>query len=411
MKTLGVGVAVVCVVGLLAGCAARPSPRVPRGVVPPKPDYTRPLARGELALRKVTNPSDIPDFTAASSDRAGLREAIRCSLDYLAHPSSNKFYPYGEITHRQVAASLEAFSEMLDARMSSQDINAAIREKFDVYTSVGWDDKGAVFFTGYYTPIFDASRVRTEWFACPLYRLPNNLEKSAEGETLGLRGPAGQIAPCPSRREIESGQLFAGNEIFWLADPFEAYIAHLQGSARLRLPKDEMVTVGYAGSNGHEYRSVAEELIRDGKMRREELSMQAVMNYFKAHPAEVQEYVWRNPRYIFFAETGGPPRGSLNQPVTPMRSIATDKAVFPRAALAFIDVNLPRRVGGAIRLTAYEGFALDQDTGGAIRAAGRCDIYMGIGHQAGEMAGRVAQEGRLYYLFLKPALVGESAPK
>jgi membrane-bound lytic murein transglycosylase A len=44
---------------------------------------------------------------------------------------------------------------------------------------------------------------------------------------------------------------------------------------------------------------------------------------------------------------------------------------------------------------------LDQDTGGAIRAAGRCDVYMGVGDKAGELAGQTYQEGKLYYLFLK----------
>ena len=42
-----------------------------------------------------------------------------------------------------------------------------------------------------------------------------------------------------------------------------------------------------------------------------------------------------------------------------------------------------------------------QDTGGAIRAPGRCDVYMGLGDQAGQRAGATCQEGRLYYLFLK----------
>jgi membrane-bound lytic murein transglycosylase len=45
---------------------------------------------------------------------------------------------------------------------------------------------------------------------------------------------------------------------------------------------------------------------------------------------------------------------------------------------------------------------LDQDTGGAIRAAGRCDVYMGEGDEAGQLAGQTYQEGRLYYLFAKP---------
>ena len=47
-------------------------------------------------------------------------------------------------------------------------------------------------------------------------------------------------------------------------------------------------------------------------------------------------------------------------------------------------------------------FFFDQDTGSAIRTAGRADLYIGIGPEAEELAGRTKIEGQLYYLFLKP---------
>jgi membrane-bound lytic murein transglycosylase A len=90
--------------------------------------------------------------------------------------------------------------------------------------------------------------------------------------------------------------------------------------------------------------------------------------------------------------------------VTTFRSIATDKSIFPRGCLTFISTILPRATGGTVSNQFYSGFALDQDTGGAIRAAGRCDIYMGIGETAGKLAGQTYQEGKLYYLFLKSSL-------
>ena len=43
------------------------------------------------------------------------------------------------------------------------------------------------------------------------------------------------------------------------------------------------------------------------------------------------------------------------------------------------------------------GWRLDQDTGGAIRAAGRCDIYFGIGDGAERLAGAQFSFGRMYY--------------
>ena len=123
--------------------------------------------------------------------------------------------------------------------------------------------------------------------------------------------------------------------------------------------------------------------------------------YFKSNPNLVDTYVWRNPRFVFFKIQDGEPRGSLNEQVIPLRTIATDKSIFPRGCLTFISTRLPREAGGTVSNQFYSGFALDQDTGGAIRAPGRCDVYMGIGDQAGKLAGQTYQEGKLYYLFLK----------
>jgi membrane-bound lytic murein transglycosylase A len=46
-------------------------------------------------------------------------------------------------------------------------------------------------------------------------------------------------------------------------------------------------------------------------------------------------------------------------------------------------------------------YVVDQDTGGAIIGAGRVDVFMGTGKQAGEKAGLVNSTGQLYYLLLK----------
>jgi membrane-bound lytic murein transglycosylase A len=166
--------------------------------------------------------------------------------------------------------------------------------------------------------------------------------------------------------------------------------------------------------------------------------------FFSARPDLVAPYTWNNNRFVFFKETAGGPYGSINVPVTPFYSIATDKEVFPRACLAFMQTRIPasttpgsernlalgetqtvryasdtRPAGraapvrpaagpgatGAPPTRPYAGFALDHDTGGAIRAAGRCDIYMGIGPQAEALAGHTGAEGRLYYIFLKESSV------
>lgn len=365
------------------------------------PEYDRPLPEGAIALVKITDPAQIPDFTFALADTRKLTDAILNSLSYLSKPSSQNFFPYANITHDDVVASLEEFAEMLDSGLPPSQLNQAIRAKFDVYTSVGWDMRGTVLFTGYYTPIFNASKTPTAKFRYPLYKRPKDLVSTETGIILGRKTASGQVVKFPSRKHINSTKMLKGTELVYLSDPFEVYICHVQGSAILKMPYGELLTVGYDGNNGYDYVSVGKQLIADRRLPKQGLSLQTMIDFFKTNPHLINQYINVNPRFVFFRFAQGNPRGSLNEEVIPKRSIATDKEVYPRAALTFVSTRIPKETGGQIQNTWYTGFALDQDTGGAIRAPGRCDIYMGIGPKAGQLAGHTYQEGRLYYLFLK----------
>jgi len=376
---------------VLTGCQKRTS-SVFTDYPKSQKDYNRLLPPGELALRKITDPNQIPDFTLACSDTDHLQEAIANSLNFMAKPSSKKFYPYGDITYERAVRSLRELENLVSLRLSPQQMNAVLRERFDTYISVGCDDQGTVLFTGYYTPILEGSSINTDHFKYPLYKPPADLLKGPDGTILGRRGPDGQIRQYLSREDIQKSNTLAGNEIVWLSDPFEVYIAHVQGSAKIRMPSGQIETVGYAANNGWQYQGIVQKMIADGKISDKNMNLKAMIDYFKAHPDEVDRYVNQNPRFVFFRSEKGDPRGSLNEPVIPFRTIATDKAIYPRAMFAFVSAALDRPVG----------FALDQDTGGAIRAAGRCDVYMGVGDHAAELAGGTYREGRLYYLFIKP---------
>jgi membrane-bound lytic murein transglycosylase A len=363
--------------------------------------YDRQLGPGELALRKITNPEEIPDFTAACQDLDQLRKAVANSLNYMGKPSSKLCYPYGEITHEQAVASLQAFAKLLDSGVSGAALNDAIHQQFDTWVSVGCDDQGTVLFTGYYTPIFNGSQQPTDKFKYPLYSMPADLVKDEKGDIKGRKMSDGSIVPYPKRDEIEQSGMLKGLELVWLGDPFEVYVAHVQGSAKIRKPDGNLMTVGYAANNGYDYRPIGQELIKDKKIPAGQMSLDAMIKFFREHPDEVQNYINRNPRFVFFRENPDQPHGSLNEPVIAWRSIATDKSIYPRAGLAFLDTRLPRMEDLNLKVAPYKGFALDQDTGGAIRAPGRCDIYMGQGRLAGKLAGQTFQEGKLYYIFLK----------
>ena len=361
-------------------------------------DYNRELAPGEPALVKI-DPAQYPNFGEGwtRAKGVGLRKAVQYSIDYLHKPSSQKYYPLQGITHEQVLRSLEVFLALLDHAPTPEALNTLIREHFDVYRSVGCDREGTVLFTGYYTPIFDGSLERTDRFRYPLYRFPPDLQKNEEGELVG--------GPWKTRQEIEEGDLLAGQEIAWLGDRFEAYVVSVQGSGFLRLPDGTLHELGYAGHNGHEYTSIIRLMQADGVIDRYRTSLDNMIRHFKQHPEDLDRYLYQNPRYVFFQESRGGPYGSIGQPVTAYHSVATDKEIFPRGALAFVDTRVPNLPDDFLR--PFRNFVLDQDRGAAIRAPGRCDIYMGVGEEAGKTAGFTYSEGRLYYLIAKDGVTPE----
>jgi len=386
-------------------CAACAKPRRP--VL--EKDYSRPLPPGRMALRKITDPSMIPDFSDAFRDTESLLQAIDRSLDYFAHPSSQNYFPYADeesgvyIEHRLAVDSLVKFKEVLQQAQSGSDLQRLILAEFDVYYSVGCDGMGTVLFTGYCEPIYEGSLERTDVFRYPLYKRPPDLVSDpADGTILG-RQTDGGLVPYYTRAQIDGEGVLQGQdlELVWLKDPMEAYIVTVQGSARFTLPDGSEFRVGYAGSNGMEYRSIGLDLVAEGKIPRNELSLRRIRQYFGDHPDQLSRYLFSNPRYIFFRQTTGGPYGSLNQVVTPYRSLATDKEVFPRGCLAYVETVLPMKGEGMVGRMQFRQFMLDQDTGGAIRSAGRGDIFMGTGPDAELLAGRTRHEGRLYYLFLK----------
>lgn len=371
--------------------------------------YSKPLPPGAVALEKVDT-WQYPDFSAGFGDRDSLLQAIDQSLAYYAKPSSQRYFPFEDVSHERAVTSLRALRELVLAGTSGYELNAEIARRFDVYRSVGCDNRGTVLFTGYCEPIYPGSLTRTERFRYPLYRLPDDLVKDGEGQCLGRRTANGTIVPYPTRNEIDRDGFLRDRELelVWLESPLDAYVVHVQGSARIELPDGKLLNIGYAGKNGQPYRSLGQKLIDDRAIPSDDLSLASIRRFFDRNPQLLHRYLGHNESYVFFTETSGGPFGSLNAKVTPMRSIATDKSVFPRGAMAFIETSLPSpNSPNRIVTQDYSGFVLDQDTGGAIRSAGRCDLFIGTGPEAERLAGHTKAEGRLYYIFLRNEQVSQ----
>lgn len=353
--------------------------------VPVKKPLLMPTEPG-LGLSEISDPNLFPDFRD-DYDKELLLHSISNSMAYFKKTKSypNAFNSLGFSPEKQ-AETLEYFRDGYLRCKNSQELNEFISKNFKIFQAVGERYEGKVHFTGYGTPIYDGSLIPTETFRYPLYRKPADFRK-----------------PYYTRREIEERNLLSGNEIAYLKSKLEAYLIHVQGSGQIRLPSGEKIYVGYAGDSGHSYTSIGRLLVMDGKIPEEELTFPVLIKYFDQHPDDLDYYLRQNDRYIFFKKVSySVPHGSIGVPVTSMRSIATDKRVFPPGGLAFAVIGAKK--SGDTNWSQEEMnveksfFVLDQDTGSAIKTSARADVFFGIGDEAMYNAGNLNTYGRLYYL-------------
>lgn len=383
----------VLTAALLGACAApRVSTRAP-----------------SVALVRLS-PAGYPDFLD-SSDPFTLAHALEYSIDYYSKLPPKQYVLFGKekFTVSEISASLSAFHEFLLSGPSAALIKKYVWERFDVYASTGHDGRGAVLFTGYYTPELPARAAYDEEFRYPLYYLPEDLVSAdlglfrdkCSGRKITGMVRSGRFVPYYTRKAIEEGALSGrGLEIAWCSDPVDVFFMQVQGSGVLSFPDGSRVHANYAGANGRPYRSIGKLLIDKGRADMAGMSLPWLKDYLHGHPDEAEDILDYNESYVFFTLDDKGPYGSLGEPVTPERTAATDSGMFPPGALAFIETEVPvfsdkNEITG---WQAYSRFMVNQDTGGAIKGPGRVDIYFGSGEAAEARAGHMRREGRLYFL-------------
>ena len=356
------------------------------------PDYDRPLAPDEHALRIVAAPDILAELADAFENKTEqLIQSMDRSLAWFNRNESKRFFPWTDppITHAEARRSLLALRDLIGRATTADEFVHEITERFDVYKSIGYDGEGTVFFTAYFAPEYTARRQPNAEFRYPLYDLPSDLRNKFVAE-----------GGWPTRLEIERDNLLAGHEFVWLNDPLNVYLIHVNGSAGLRLGVQDAMYVGYTTTNEHQYTSLGKLLVAEGLLSEAEVSMQTIQEAFDRAPATVGKLMLKNARYVFFKEQRVDqwPLASLGVPLTPGASLATDKSVYPPGGLVLVRTPMINETNGT---TWTARLLLDQDSGGAIKGPGRADIFEGIGEAAGRLAGATKAHGQLFYLFLK----------
>ncbi len=381
---------------------------------PSKPPPAPPAAETAPSLVRI-DPSAYPNFTD-DLDFESLEQAIAQSIGYLQTVPPTREFEFGRdrYTAAHILLSLQRFQGFIRVRPSAPDLQRYIRSFYRVYQSVGRDPQREVLFTGYYEPLLNGRRLISPDYQYPIYARPDDLltidlrafSDKFGGEKLIGRTQDKTVVPYHDRREIEEGGALYGKAqaLAWVSDPIDVFFLHVQGSGKIILEDGRVLNLGYDTSNGRPYRSVGQLLIEEGKISREEMSMQRIRAYLNENPAEIQRVLSRNPSYIFFKLVPDGPLGSINVKLTPGRSIALDRTAFPPASLSYVETQKPLidDQGRIMFWTPCRRFTLNQDTGGAIKGAGRADLFWGSGPEAELAAGHLKHPGKLYFLVLRP---------
>lgn len=363
-------------------------------------------------------PASVPEFSD-DLHYDGVLHAVARSLDYLRRLDPDRRFRFGpdDYDARHLIRSLEAFADFVSKTPDTAALNAYLRSHFIAYGSGGRPSDGKVLFTGYYEPLLSGRSAPDAHFRWPVYARPPDLVTADlgafssrwEGERIVGRLAGDRLVPYFDREAIDGRGVLNGRAevLAWVDDPVDLFFLHIQGSGKIFLQSGGSIDVHYHVPNGRPYRSIGKLLIDEEKIPREEMSMQAIREYLRRHPEERERIFFSNPSYVFFQKEEHGPLGSLEVLLTPGRSLATDRRLFPPAALVYIETAKPLvDADGTIRSwQPMARFVLNQDTGGAIRGPGRADLFWGDGPYARLAAGHMQHPGAMVFLVLDPASV------
>jgi membrane-bound lytic murein transglycosylase A len=260
-------------------------------------------------------------------------------------------------------------------------------------------------FTGYYEPLLHGARQQGGRYRTPLMKRPPDLvmvdlgrfRPAWHGERIAGRVVTGNLVPYPSRTEIEHGALNPSQlALFWVDDPVDAFFLQVQGSGRVELANGGTVRLGYDGQNGQPYVAIGKVLVDRGALTPDNVSLQSIRAWIKAHPDQATSLMDQNPSYVFFREQPGDgPIGSEGIVLSAGRSLAVDRN--------FIPLGVPVYLNAAGNSPSLHRLMVAQDTGGAITGPVRGDVFWGFGPDAEARAGTMRARGE-YFLLLPKAV-------
>lgn len=370
--------------------------------------------RKEVGALRPTTPSEISD----GLDFYGLPKALEVTASRLLQ-SNGHHLRIGEyqISKGDYAQALLDLKSVLDQPISQQEKENYIKENFlflEMRADSGW---GEAYVTGYYAPRFEGKLRKSKKHSAPIYGVPDDLvkidiaayykanpglrrsgllEQIRDGQLRGRlvkHNGRTYVVPYHDRSEVASAKLKA--EVICYLEPVDAFFLEIQGSGEVVLPNGKVLILNYADQNGHPYYPIGKALV--DKIPIEQMSMQRIESHLQALPrAEQQRILNLNPSFVFFRVSDQKALTAFGVEAISARSIATDTQFLPHGALVHLTYPDPDNLKNL-----RSQYVLNHDTGGAIRGAGRVDIFFGHGNLAAALSGGLKGPGSLKVLFPK----------
>ena len=205
---------------LASAWAAAPAPDISTAVVPAPPAVSSGAVPSAPALRLLA-PEELPVFSDSFPAREPLVKAAKKSLAYLARQEGARYVRIGGRDYGAaiLADSIRELLDILALAKSPEQLNALVRDRFDVFQSAGSDGQGKVVFSSYYQPILPASVQRSARYPVPIYRRPPDLveadlsvfdKKYGSDVLIGRVTKGKRFVPYFSREDIDVRKTLRG---------------------------------------------------------------------------------------------------------------------------------------------------------------------------------------------------------
>lgn len=334
------------------------------------------VGNGKIAGREFKRMYEklVPEYSRIENTQ-DFFVALKNNARVLARLRADQVFKFDNLTFS--GEQLKKVGEILSAAAVGQ--KTFLPAGLEFFQIKGEDGRGNVHFTGYFTPRLAAREKADAVFRFPIYRMP-------------------KIRPIPARRAIDHENALSGQglEMAFTDSLLDNFFLSVQGSGVLDFGGGKTRQIGFAGANGHPYRSVGKMLVSNGSISPEKISLRSIRAWFDKHPQQLVPMLNQNPSYTFFAPRPDQITGAAGVGLTALHSIAVDKACIPYGACLLAEIPVLNDNGELVGHQWRILFA--QDTGGAIRGPGHVDLYFGQGRQAGDRAGDLHHYGRIWLI-------------